>query len=96
MKYSFSFIGRQARAIGIQYRIRDTYKCDSLSEAKSLLYEDYELIKGVSINDGEITKEEFDKADFIPVRSNTERQRNPTNGSYLYTRTDSPQIKEHR
>jgi len=92
-KYRFSFVGRQAGAIGIFYEIYDTYVCHNLSEAKSLLYEDYEHISRLTIkcNTKTIDKEEFDQAEFIPVRSNRERQRDKDKGSYLYTRSDTPQ-----
>lgn len=81
-KYTFSFRGRQAGAIGIFYQIIDTYKADSISEAKSLLYEDYEHIQGLKIISG-ATQQEFDKAEFIKVRSNTERERDAKTGTYL-------------
>jgi hypothetical protein len=89
-KYTFTFTGRQAGAIGIFYKIQDTYKCSSMSEAKSLLYEDYEHIRlhKIRINGKETQdRTEYNGAEFIPVRSNRERQRKD-NGSYLYFRSD--------
>ncbi len=84
--YTFKFNGRQAGAIGIFYDIRDSYKCSSLSEAKSLLYEDYEHIRLIYIkeNTKDISKEDFDKALFITVRSNTQRDKRK-DGSYIYS-----------
>lgn len=89
-KYSFTFFGRQSGAIGIFYKIKDTYNVQSLSEAKSLLYEDYEHIQMVErkCNNTHITKDEFDAAPWTNVRSNLERPRKK-DGSYLYTRSDS-------
>ncbi len=91
-KYKFHFRGRQSGAIGIFYEISETYKADSLSEAKSLLYEDYEHIGQLSVkcNGKEIDREEFDNAPFIKVRPNRERQRAANGGSYLHTRSDTP------
>src|SRR5678815_3001275 len=82
-KYRFKFRGRQTGAIGIFYTISDTYKCDSLGEAKSLLYEDYEHIGEISIteNGKPVSIEDFDKAEFIKVRSNLQRAR-LSNGQY--------------
>ena len=88
-KYNISFTGRQTGAIGIVYPIKDTYMCENLNELKSLIYEDYEHISNLVIKQGSnsIQKTEFDKAEFVKVRSNKERERN--NGSYLYTRSNS-------
>lgn len=47
--YKFSFTGRQAGAIGIFYKITDTYKAKDIHHALSLLYEDYEHISGLTI-----------------------------------------------
>jgi len=89
IKYSISFHGRQSGAIGIFYDIKDTYKCEDLDTLKSLIYEDYEHIKSlvIKVDSKIIPNTLFDKANFIPVRSNRERERN--NGSYLYTRSDA-------
>lgn len=94
--YTFKFTGRQARAIGITYRIQDTYKCNSLSEAKSMLYKDYDLIQGIQITAKdelgrkiEISQAEFNDAPFVDV-SNYKRTLKE-NGSYFYTRSNSPQ-----
>lgn len=89
--YRFKFRGRQAGAIGIFYEIFETYRCESLSEAKSLLYEDYEHIGQLTVyeNAKQLPLEDFNDAEFIPVRSNKERRRD-AKGGYLYTRSDSP------
>lgn len=91
MKFTFKFNGRQAGAIGIFYDIKDTYTAENISEAKSLLYEDYEHIRLISIHSGskQIDKADFDKAPFITVRPNSERQRAADRATYLYTRSDS-------
>lgn len=87
MKITITFHGRQSGAIGIFYKIQDTYNVDSISEARSLLYEDYEHIHVDKVTG--CTKEEFNSAEFIPVRSNRERKRAEKTGAYLYTRNDS-------
>lgn len=85
-KITIKFKGRQRGAIGIFYEIQETYSVNSVSEARSLLYEDYEHIQVNKVVG--CTKEEFDNADFITVRSNRERKRK-NDGSYYYTRSDS-------
>lgn len=65
-KYTFSFIGRQDGAIGIDYKITDTYYCESMDEAKSCLYRDYEHIKQLKIN-GSTDLREYEEASFIEV-----------------------------
>ena len=89
IKYNISFNGRQSGAVGIFYDIKDTYKCEDLDTLKSLVYEDYEHIKllVIKVDSKTIPTELFDKAKFIPVRPNKERERH--DGSYLYTRSDS-------
>lgn len=67
MKYTFSFIGRQNGAIGIFYKISETYEAENISEAKSLLYRDYEHISQLKINNGKIPYSEFSEAKFIEV-----------------------------
>lgn len=64
--YIFSFRGRQTGAIGIFYQITETYKCESMSEAKSCLYRDYEHILNLRIN-GSNDLSEYNKAEFIKV-----------------------------
>lgn len=85
--YKFSFHGRQAGAIGITYDIKETYKAQNLSEARSLLYEDYELIRPTTIkikeNTKEIYLEKFNNCRWIEVRSNRTRKREEKTGSYL-------------
>jgi hypothetical protein len=60
-KYTFSFVGRQSTAIGIQYAITDTYQANSLGEALYMLRTDYSYIKGLS------TKEDGKNIDFESV-----------------------------
>lgn len=48
-KFVFSFTGRQVRAIGIFYRIRDTYTAANLGQALYKLYTDYEHITDIKI-----------------------------------------------
>ena len=62
--YSFSFHGRQTGAIGIFYNITDSYKAESLAEACSMLYKDYEHIRFHSAKCGShhFSKEQFTKA----------------------------------
>lgn len=68
--YEFSFTGRQSGAIGTFYRIHETYKAKSMSEAKSMLYEDYEHIQQLVTDD----YNEFEKAMFITVSSHSIRR----------------------
>lgn len=89
-KYTFKFTGRQAGAIGIFYKISDTYKCSNVHEALSYLYTDYEHIQGLNIyeNSKPIDQPEFIK--WVNVRPHTERKREANKGTYIYTRSDSP------
>ncbi len=54
--FKFSFTGRQARAIGIFYAIKATYRANDIHHAVSLLYKDYEHIKGLKCEGCEIPK----------------------------------------
>ncbi len=49
-KYKFSFNGRQTGAIGITYQITDTYEAESINEAVSKLYADYEHFRELKLN----------------------------------------------
>lgn len=90
-KYKFSFTGRQSGAIGITYKISDTYTCADIHEAFSLLWTDYEHIQGLCIykNGKRIEQPEIIK--WVKVRPHTERERQADGATYRYTRTDSPQ-----
>jgi hypothetical protein len=88
-KFRFSFIGRQAGAIGIFHKIVDSYKCKDIHEAMSYLYEDYEHIFQLKCVCDSKEIELPKNINFVKVRSNKLRQRNPTKGSYLYTRNDT-------
>lgn len=88
-KFTFSFIGRQAGAIGITYQIRDTYEAKDIHEAMSLLYEDYDCVRALKCSTNSKEVEMPKNINWLKVRSNSTRQRNPKNGSYLYTRSDS-------
>jgi len=85
-KYTFSFKGRQSGAIGIVYKIMDTYKAEDIHQALSYLYEDYSIITNLKEISG---KEIPTTIRFQKVRSYTTRERNPKTGSYLYTRSDT-------
>lgn len=61
--FKFSFTGRQARAIGIFYPITATYKANDIHHAISLVYKDYEHIKGLKCEGHEIPE----KINFIKV-----------------------------
>jgi len=89
-KYNFKFIGRQSGAIGITYKISDTYKTKDIHEALSLLYTDYDLIKGLQITENGKQIEQPKNIKWVNVRPYSERERNPKTGSYLYTRSDTP------
>ena len=88
-KYNFKFTGHQAGAIGITYPISDTYKAKDIHEAMSLLYTDYDTILGLRITENGKQIEQPEKINWVTVRPHSERQRTE-NGSYLYTRSDSP------
>lgn len=49
-KYTFTFTGRQVGAIGIVYKITDTYISNSVDEAISMLFSDYEHFRGLKMN----------------------------------------------
>lgn len=89
-KYRFTFTGRQSGAIGIFYKISDTYKCNNVHEALSYLWTDYEHIKGLTIYENGKKIEEPDKIEWVKVRPYTERERSPKTGSYKYFREDAP------
>lgn len=63
-KYEFSFNGRQTGAIGIFYKISDSYMANSLDEAVAMLYTDYEHIRLFSCYCGNkvIPQSNFDMA----------------------------------
>jgi beta-galactosidase beta subunit len=86
-KFRFTFTGRQAGAIGIFYKITDTYKAKDIHEALSYLYEDYEHIQNLKCNNGEIDIP--NKINFIEVKSHKTRERQNDNATYKYTRSDS-------
>jgi len=89
-KYNFKFGGRQSGAIGITYKISDTYNAKDIHEALSLLYADYELIKGLQITENGKQIDEPEIIKWVDVRPYSQRERNPKTGSYLYTRSDTP------
>lgn len=88
-KYRFTFKGRQSGAIGIFYKISDTYKCSNIHEALSYLWEDYEHISGLTIYQNSTKIDQPEVINWIKVRPHSERQRASDNGTYLYTRSDS-------
>ncbi len=49
-KYKFSFHGRQTGAIGITYDIAQEYMAESLAEAVSKLFVDYEIFRYLKLN----------------------------------------------
>lgn len=82
--FSFYFKGRQSGAIGITYQIKDTYKAKDIHEALSYLYEDYELISGLAIRSNNKIVERPSVIEWVKVRSNRERPRNPKDSaSYI-------------
>lgn len=50
-KYTFSFTGRQTGAIGIFYKITDVFEAENLSEAKSMLFANYEHFRGIRVQE---------------------------------------------
>jgi hypothetical protein len=64
--YTFSFRGRRVGAIGVFYKIKASYKCNSMSEAKTKLYKDYEHIHQLKVISGG-TLDEYNKANFIEL-----------------------------
>lgn len=45
-----SFYGRQTGAIGIRYKISDTYEANNLGEALHMLNTDYEVQRNLKVN----------------------------------------------
>lgn len=81
-KFTFSFTGRQSGAIGIFYKISDTYTAKDIHEALSLLYEDYEHINGLTIKSGNKTIEAPKTINWVKVRSHVERERKADRATY--------------
>ncbi len=88
-KYTFKFTGRQSGAIGIFYKISDTYKCSNIHEAFSYLYADYEHIQGLTIYENSKVIDQPGVIKWVNVRPHTERKRAADKGTYIYTRSDS-------
>lgn len=81
IKISFSFTGRQAGAIGIIYPISVKYSVNTVSEAKSKLYEDYDSIRALKIQG--CTQKEYDEAGFVEVENRFIRRKpHPETGTY--------------
>ena len=80
-KITANFTGRQAGAIGIVYKISDMYIVESVDEFKSKLYEDYDVIRDLKLSG--CTDTEFQKANFVPVRSRSKRVRKSDNATYV-------------
>lgn len=89
-KYNFKFTGRQTGAIGINYKISDTYQCEDIHEALSLLWTDYEHVSGLLIKENGKDIEQPKVIKWVKVRSHSERKRQSDGATYLYTRSDSP------
>jgi len=70
--FKFSFIGRISGAIGIFYKIRDTYKANSLGEALYMLYTDYEHIRQLYCNNEYVSDTKLIKCD-VPKRQRNEK-----------------------
>jgi hypothetical protein len=68
-KYTVSFNGRQSGAIGVTYQISETYEAANVHEVMSLLYEDYELIRGLVIKQGGKSVEIPQTIQWVKVRS---------------------------
>lgn len=80
--FKFSFIGRQARAIGVFYKIEDSYKANNLSEALYKLYTDYEHISQIKVNGEALTLEEVNKTGFTKCE-HSKRKTHPKTGTYI-------------
>lgn len=48
--YKFSFHGRQTGAIGITYDITQAYEANTLNEACTMLFKDYEPWRNLKLN----------------------------------------------
>lgn len=83
-KFKFSFTGRQAGAIGMTYKITDTYSAKDIHEALSYLWTDYSLISQLKCNVSgkNIEIPESNQIKWVKVRSYKERERNPQTGIY--------------
>lgn len=81
-KYNVQFIGRQRGATGITYTIRDKYECKDVHELMSLLYEDYDLIRGLMVERNNRDVEIPEKINWVKVRPNSERPRKADRATY--------------
>lgn len=103
--YKFSFTGRQAGAIGIFYKITDTYKAKDIHHALSLLYEDYEHISGLTIYESNRGNRDFYATDLIEAPNTinwvkveshrTRRERSPKTGVYKLYRDDAETLDKY-
>lgn len=82
-KYSFSFEGRQMGAIGITYKINESYLAADIHEAMSLLYADYNLIHSLIVKSGAKEIEVPKEINWKTVRSYTTRKRDLKTGIYI-------------
>lgn len=82
--YKVSFHGRQAGAIGITYQIADEYEANDIHELISLIWNDYDLIRGIKITtkSGKVI-EQPEKIKWITVRSHWQRKRQSDRATYV-------------
>ncbi len=85
-EFIFTFYGRQIGAIGQFQQIRDWYTTETLSEAKSKLWKDYDVIRMIQINDGYgelgANMQPYNDAPFVDVSGHF-RYKSIKDGSYL-------------
>lgn len=68
-KYTFSFVGRQTGAIGITYKITDTYMAESVKDAVNMLFIDYEFLQGLKLNGKDYEIKSKDLIDNYPYKT---------------------------
>lgn len=81
-KYTFKFTGRQAGAIGILHPVTDSYIAKDIHEAMSLLYADYEHMRGLTITQNGKRIDEPKVINWHKVRPNSERPRKADRATY--------------
>lgn len=88
--FRFSFIGRQARAIGITYQIADTYVAENLGQALYMLNTDYDSIRSLkAYQNGKLIDSETVRETALIACVVPKRETDPKTGSYRYRRSDT-------
>ena len=99
-KFRVKFEGRQAKAIGINYNIRDTYKAESLGHMLYMLNIDYISIRFLDVYEDKSEAYKYRRPELINTKiveateiikfDYPKREISPNTGTYRYTRDDAP------